>query len=67
MAYCCIKNPVKECNGCMTCQPEVHYYCPICSEEIYETVFVNNDGEIIGCENCVETKEPYEVFENETD
>jgi predicted RNA-binding Zn-ribbon protein involved in translation (DUF1610 family) len=51
----------------MTCKPEVHYYCPICGEEIYETVFVNNDGEIIGCENCVETKEPYEVFENETD
>lgn len=67
MAYCCIKNPNIECDGCMACKPDPHYYCPICGEEVFETVFVDNDGEIIGCENCAKTKEPYEVFENETD
>ena len=67
LAYQCVKSN-KECDGCGNCQPpEPHYYCPICGEEVYETVFVNNDGEIIGCENCAEIKEPYEVLEYETD
>lgn len=66
MAYHCVKFPSKECDGCGSCQPpEPRYYCPICDEEVYETVFVNNDGEVIGCENCAEIKEPYEVLENE--
>jgi hypothetical protein len=51
----------------MDCRPEVHYYCPICDAEVYETVFVNNEGEVIGCENCAEIKEPHEVLSDETD
>lgn len=66
MGFSCIYNN-KECDGCMNCQPETHYYCPICGHEVYETVFVDNDGDVIGCENCVEIKEPHEVLENETD
>lgn len=66
MAMLCIKAS-RECDGCMDCRPDPHYYCPICGEEVYETVFVDNGGDVIGCENCVETKEPYEVLENETD
>lgn len=66
MGYICIKEN-KECDGCMECNPSPHYYCPICDGEVYETVYVSEDGEVIGCENCVQTKEPYEVLENETD
>ena len=67
MAYHCIKNGGKECDGCMRCRPTKHYYCPICGEEVYETVFVDNDGTVIGCENCAEIKEPHEVLDYETD
>lgn len=63
MAYHCVKRISKECDGCGCCQPEQEYYCPVCGEKIYETVFVSFDGEVIGCENCAETKEPHEVFE----
>ena len=66
MAFRCIKNISLECDGCMDCTPTPHYYCPVCGKEVFETVFLN-DGEIIGCENCVETREPYEVLDNETD
>ena len=58
---------MQECDGCMDCKPSLHYYCPICGNEIYETVFVDNTGDIIGCENCAEIKNPHEVFINEAD
>lgn len=67
MALVCEKNPCKECDGCMDCKEETHYYCPICDAEVYESVYVNNDGEVIGCEHCAEIKEPHEVLKNETD
>ena len=67
MAYHCVKHPSRECDGCMDCEPDIHYYCPICNMEAYETVFVNSDGEVIGCDNCVEIKEPHEVIDDETD
>ena len=65
MGYMCVKGR-GECDGCMACKPEAHYYCPICGYEVYETVFVNNEGEVIGCEHCAEIKEPHEVLKNET-
>ena len=67
MGYMCTKNHNIECDGCGRCQPTPHYYCPICSEEVYETVFISNEGEIIGCENCAQIKEPHEVLRNEAD
>ena len=67
MAFYCIKNHSKECDGCGGCNPETHYYCPICGEEVFETVFVDNDGDVIGCENCAEIKEPHEVLKDEID
>lgn len=67
MGFRCVKNPARECEGCMDCKPTPHYYCPVCGEEVYETVFVDNDGEILGCEHCAETKEPHEVLESETE
>jgi hypothetical protein len=66
MAYHCTKNYNKECDGCGGCEPEIHYYCPICGAEVFETVYVNNECDVIGCENCAEIKEPHEVLENET-
>jgi uncharacterized Zn finger protein len=65
MGYICIDGK-KECDGCMLCKPSPHYYCPVCGEEVYETVFVDNDDTVIGCENCAHIKEPYEVLEDET-
>ena len=66
MAYYCVKSPLVECNGCMDCKPSPQYFCPICGKEVYETVFVANDGEVIGCEHCAEIKEPHEVLKDET-
>ena len=65
MAYRCVQG-YGECNGCMKCNPDPHYYCPVCGEEVYETVFVANDGTILGCDNCAQIKDPHEVLENET-
>ena len=66
MAYFCVDNTNYECSGCMDCQPTPHYYCPVCGNEVYETVFVS-EGEVIGCENCTEIKEPQEVMGYEAD
>ena len=67
MGYYCVKNSSRECDGCMDCKPVGHYYCPVCSMEVLETVFVADNGEVIGCENCAEIKEPHEVLDYETD
>lgn len=61
----CVKDRYRECDGCMTCKPEDRYYCPICGQEVDEAVYVSNDGVVIGCENCAEIKEPWEVLKNE--
>lgn len=65
MAYMCEISLNKECDGCMCCKPERHYYCPVCGEETVENVFVSDSGDVVGCENCVETKEPWDVLEGE--
>ena len=67
MAFMCVKNSTQECDGCMDCRPTPHYFCPVCGEEVYETVFVDNNDDVIGCENCAEIKEPYEVLINEAE
>ena len=66
MGYMCIKDHSRECDGCMTCKPEDIYYCPVCGQEVYEVVYVSNDGEVIGCENCAQIKEPWEMMRDET-
>ena len=64
MAYMCVKVDNKECDGCMECKgsKEESYYCEICGEEC-EKVYVSINGDILGCENCVEEKEPCDVYE----
>ena len=66
MGFPCISGN-KECDGCMGCEAEAHYYCPVCGEEVCESVFVSNSGDVVGCENCTNIKEPYEVLEYEID
>ena len=68
MAYRCVKNQSKECDGCMACHPEVTYtyYCPVCGDEVEETVYTTIDGEVIGCENCVQARDPEGMLDGET-
>lgn len=43
------------------------YYCPVCGERVLEVVYVTNDGEVLGCENCGQIKEPWEMLKYEAD
>ena len=65
MSYHCIKNS-RECDGCMECHGK-SYYCPVCGEAVYENLYVSIDGAIIGCDNCVEKKDVWEVMEEDYD
>lgn len=65
MAYPCIKYGGKECDGCGDCQQDNEYYCPVCGELVEEKVYVDNNGEIVGCENCVTEKDPREMLRDE--
>lgn len=65
MSYMCKRHWNKECDGCGDCDEYKPYYCPICGEEVLEAVYVSNDGEVIGCENCAQIKEPHEMFDDE--
>ena len=66
MAMVCV-NGSSECTGCMQCEEEKEYYCPVCGEKLEwdEQVYVVNGNEIIGCENCIETMsaDEYEDWE----
>ena len=66
MAYKC-KHGNHECDGCGSCQETPSYICPVCGEEVYETVFVSNDGEVLGCDNCAHIKEPCDMIEDNDD
>ena len=43
-------------------EPE-HPICPACGSEC-DTIYVDNCGDYIGCENCVTTKDAWEVMES---
>ena len=38
------------------------YYCPICHEEVEDTLYVNDWNEIIGCPSCIHTKDVEDAF-----
>ena len=64
MSYHCILGG-GECKGWMECKgKEKEYYCPVCGEQVFETVYVDANGDVIGCENCVSAKEPGEVMDD---
>ena len=62
MAYPCIKNHNYECTGCMECKSEGGYFCEVCGEKVHEKVYVSSYGDNLGCENCIEEKEPCDVY-----
>ena len=66
MAYRCV-GANRECIGCGRCRETKSYYCPVCGEEVYESVYVTNDGEVLGCENCAQIKEPCDMIQSEED
>lgn len=66
MGYMCIKGN-NECDGCMECRSNPKYYCPVCGEEVLEAVFVANDGDVLGCDNCAQIKDPFDMVADETD
>lgn len=45
--------------------PERKFHCPICSTELdpFDTVYVAEDGQALGCENCVKEADARDVEE----
>lgn len=66
MAYYCEKGS-GECDGCGECTKNKSYFCPVCGEEVLEVVYVDNLGNVLGCENCAQIKEPWEMLEDDED
>lgn len=40
-------------------------HCPICDEEC-ETIYINSDGEAVGCEACIETRDAWKYLNENT-
>ncbi len=40
--------------------------CPVCDAEC-DTIYIGHNGDYIGCENCVTTRDAWEVIENLSD
>ena len=38
------------------------YYCPICHEEVEDTLYVNDWNEIIGCPSCIHARDVEDAF-----
>ncbi len=43
-------------------EKEVIPVCPVCGEEC-DTIYKNKWGDIVGCEECVQTHEALEIME----
>ena len=54
----------RECFGCGDCQPD-NYVCPVCGDEPTDSVFVDNNGNVVGCSECCHIKEPWEMLDDE--
>lgn len=65
MAYYCRKGYKDECDGCGDCNEGRIPICPVCGEVVHETVYKTIEGDIFGCENCVECCDPEELLEDE--
>lgn len=55
MSLACIHGG--ECTGCMGCEHENSYICPVCGEPLAydDTVYKDGHGSVIGCRFCVTT------------
>lgn len=57
MGYMCLRVSGKECDCCMECrggQSEIS--CPECGSTICEYLYYK-DGEVIGCDDCIERRD----------
>lgn len=64
MAMICVSG-ARECDGCGRCFPGSPIYtCPACGEELdaISSVYLH-EGEIVGCEYCIRTRQLYTVME----
>ncbi|MCL2856169.1 MAG: hypothetical protein FWE19_00395 [Oscillospiraceae bacterium] len=61
MAMTCV-SVTRECDGCMSCLPEQQPspICPVCDKET-DTFYFDKGDEIVGCSECVSTKDAWEV------
>jgi hypothetical protein len=66
MGYRCVCGD-HECDGCGYCKEGLTYICPVCGEEVRETVFVSNEGVVLGCDNCAQIKDPCDMIEDNDD
>ena len=41
-------------------QKDSRYYCPMCGSEC-ETVYIDEDDQIIGCDCCIRAKDVYDI------
>ena len=64
MGIICGENQGKICDGCGACSEVEIYNCPVCFEEC-DTLYVNAQGDILGCDNCVSVKFASEVLYEE--
>lgn len=62
MAVICIRGT--ECSGCMECQEESEFCCPVCGEDLEsdEKIYLSNVGDVVGCAHCIETRDAEDVF-----
>lgn len=59
MAYPCIHNQAKECDGCGACcddNEEDDCYCEVCGEIIHEKIYISANGDVVGCDQCIEER-----------
>ena len=64
MAYHCIIGIKDECDGCGECNNKSPI-CPVCGEPVCETVYKNIEGDVVGCESCIEAWGPEELLDYE--
>lgn len=57
MAYHCVFNESKECDGCGRCNGEVVFYCDSCENEIYDGETCYEICGYIYCEDCINESE----------
>lgn len=41
------------------------YICPICGADDIETIYTDSLGDILGCDECVYSADPWDVFDDQ--
>lgn len=53
-----------QCVGCMSCRSDESLRCPVCGTELERDnrIYMDSSGQIVGCCDCIEEKEAWEVL-----